>query len=73
MDEVIRRSTARSDFSGILLMAFAAASLLLAAVGVYGLIVFSVQQREHEIAIRLAVGASPQRVRNMVLSQGTRV
>jgi len=73
MDEVIRHSMARSDFNGILLTAFAAASLLLAAVGIYGLIVFSVQQREQEIAIRLAIGASPQRVRNMVLSQGTRL
>lgn len=73
MEEVIGHSTARSDFNTLLLTAFAMASLLLAAVGIYGLIVFSVQQRTHEIGIRLAVGATPPQVRNMVVSQGMRL
>jgi putative ABC transport system permease protein len=73
MEEVVSQSTARSDFNTILLTAFAGASLLLAAVGVYGLIVFSVQQRQHEIGIRLALGATPYQVRTMVVSQGMRL
>jgi predicted permease len=73
MDEVVKHSTVRSDFNTILLTAFAGASLLLAAVGIYGLIVFSVQQRQHEIGIRLALGATPYQVRNMVVSQGMRL
>jgi predicted permease len=73
MNEVIRNSTARSDFNAILLTTFAGASLLLAAIGIYGLIVFSVQQRTHEIGIRLALGATPYQVRRMVVSQGMRL
>ena len=73
MEEVVSHSTARSDFNAILLTAFAGASLLLAAVGVYGLIVFSVQQRQHEIGIRLALGAAPYQVRNMIVAQGMRL
>lgn len=73
MEEVVSQSTARSDFNTILLAAFAGASLLLAAVGVYGLIVFSVQQRQHEIGIRLALGVTPYQVRMMVVSQGMRL
>ena len=73
MREVIGHSTARSDFDTILLAAFAGASLLLAAVGIYGLIVFAVQQRRLEIGIRLALGATPYQVRNMVASQGVRL
>ena len=73
MDEVIRHSTLSSDFSTILMMAFAGASLLLATIGIYGLIVFSVQQRQHEIGIRLALGAMPHQVRNMVAFQGLRL
>jgi putative ABC transport system permease protein len=73
MEDVVRHSTVRSDFTAVLLTAFAGASLLLAALGVYGLIVFSVQERQHEIGIRLALGAKPYQVRNMVLSQGMRL
>jgi putative ABC transport system permease protein len=73
MDEVVKHSTVRSDFDTILLTAFAGASLLLAAMGVYGLIAFSVQQTQHEIGIRLALGATPYQVRNMVVSQGLRL
>jgi ABC-type antimicrobial peptide transport system permease subunit len=73
MDEVVRHSTLSSDFNTILMMAFAGASLLLATIGIYGLIVFSVQQRQHEIGIRLALGAMPHQVRNMVAFQGLRL
>jgi len=70
MEEVVRHSTAQRDFNGVLLTAFAAAALLLAAVGVYGLIVFSVQQRSRELGIRLALGAAPAQLRRMVLRDG---
>ena len=73
MAEVVRDSTARSDFNTVLLSAFAACSLLLAAVGIYGLIAFSVQQSRRELGIRLAIGATPGQVRNMVLARGMRL
>ena len=73
MEEVVRHSTARSDFIAILLVAFAGISLLLAAIGVYGLMAFSVRQRRREIAVRVALGATSDRVVKMVLWQGVRL
>jgi len=73
MDEVVRHSTLRTDFSTVLLTLFAAISVFLAALGIYGLIVFSVQQKTYEIGIRLALGAMPKQVRNMIVSQGMRL
>jgi len=73
MEEVVRQSTARSDFHTLLLAAFAALALLLAAVGIYGLIAYSVQQRTNELGIRMALGAAPHQVRNMVVFQGMRL
>ncbi len=70
MDEVIGQSTARSDFNLSLLTTFAVSALVLAAIGVYGLMAYSVQQRTQEIGIRLALGADSHRVRNMVVRQG---
>jgi putative ABC transport system permease protein len=73
MEDVVVRSTARSDFNMVLLTIFAASALLLAAIGVYGLMAYSVQQRTQEIGIRLALGADAHRVRNMVVVQGMSV
>jgi putative ABC transport system permease protein len=73
MDELVKQSTARTDFTALLLTAFAAAAMLLAAVGIYGLIAYSLQHRVRELGIRLALGAPPRRVRNMVLWQGIRL
>jgi predicted permease len=70
MDEVMARSTARSDFNMLLLTVFAGSALVLAAIGVYGLMAYSVQQRTQEIGVRLALGADAPRVRNMVTRQG---
>jgi putative ABC transport system permease protein len=70
MDQVRGESTARSDFNMTLLTIFAAVALLLAAVGIYGLMAYSVQQRTQEIGIRMALGASPEKVRTMVVLQG---
>ena len=73
MDEVLVRSTARSDFNMILLTTFAVAALLLAAIGIYGLMAYSIQQRTQEIGIRMALGAGAPAVRNMVVRQGMSV
>ncbi len=70
MDEIVVQSTARSDFNMLLLTVFGCAALLLAAIGVYGLMSYSVQQRTQEIGIRLALGAELSHVRNMVIRQG---
>ena len=73
MEQVVGESTARSDFNTTLLSIFAGVALLLAAIGIYGLMAYSVQQRTQEIGIRMALGASPQSVRKMVVLQGMRL
>ena len=73
MDEVVIQSTARADFNMLLLTIFGCAALLLAAIGIYGLMAYSVEQRTQEIGIRIALGAETSRVRNMVVAQGMRL
>lgn len=70
MQQVVGESTDRTDFDMTLLNVFAGAALLLAAIGIYGLMAYSVEQRTQEIGIRLALGAGPREVRNMVVKQG---
>ncbi|MGH7936519.1 MAG: FtsX-like permease family protein, partial [Chthoniobacterales bacterium] len=70
MDEVLAISLAGQRFNTFLLGAFAAMALLLASVGLYGLLAFGVAQRTREIGIRLAVGAQRRDVLVMVLRQG---
>jgi predicted permease len=73
MREVVSQSTARADFNMLLLTVFAGSALLLAALGIYGLMAYSVQQRTQEIGIRVALGADSDRVRNLILGQGMRI
>jgi ABC-type antimicrobial peptide transport system permease subunit len=73
MDEIIRRSTSNTDFNTLVLTIFAGTALLLAAIGIYGLMAYSVEQRKQEIGIRLALGAEHGGVRNMVVFQGMRL
>jgi len=73
MDEVVSRSTANTDFNTLVLTIFACTALLLAAIGIYGLMAYSVEQRTQEIGIRLALGAESGSVRNMVVFQGMRL
>jgi predicted permease len=72
MDDVASQSTARSQLNMILMTAFGIVALLLAAIGIYGVIAYSVQQRTQEIGIRLALGASVKEARNMIVLQGMR-
>jgi putative ABC transport system permease protein len=72
MAEVISRSTSRQRFNMLLMSVFAGSALLLAVIGVYGLMAYSVQQRAQEIGIRMALGAERGDVRKMVLLQGMR-
>jgi len=67
MDEIVLESTARADFNMTLLAIFGCLALLLAVIGIYGLMAYSVEQRTQEIGIRLALGADAGRVRNMVV------
>jgi putative ABC transport system permease protein len=73
MDEIVAKSTARQNFNMILMSIFGCAALLLSAIGIYGLMAYSVQQRTKEIGIRMALGAQPGTLRNMVLFQGARL
>ncbi|HTS25341.1 MAG TPA: ABC transporter permease [Bryobacteraceae bacterium] len=73
MEEVRTRSTARQDFDMSLLTIFGGVALLLAAIGIYGLMAYTVQLRTREIGIRLALGAAPAGVRTMMMLQGTRL
>lgn len=70
MEQVVAESTARDDFNTTLLTIFAGVALVLAAVGIYGLMAYSVQQRTQEIGIRMALGAGPEKVRGMIVRQG---
>jgi predicted permease len=70
MEEVISRSISRQRFNTLLMSIFGSAALILAAIGVYGLMAYSVEQRTQEIGIRMALGAEAADVRRMVLRQG---
>jgi predicted permease len=70
MDQVVRAQTGRQRFNLTLMTVFGSSALLLAAIGIYGLIGYTVAQRRQEIGIRLALGAESRHVRNMVVRQG---
>jgi ABC-type antimicrobial peptide transport system permease subunit len=70
MHEVVSRSVSRQQFNMWLMSVFGLSALLLAAIGIYGLMAYSVEQRTQEIGIRLALGAQVAQVKNMVVFQG---
>ena len=73
MSEVVSRSTSRERFNMWLMTVFGACALLLAAIGIYGLMAYSVEQRTQELGIRMALGAEAGHVRWMVVRQGVRL
>jgi putative ABC transport system permease protein len=69
MDELVARSAAARRFSMLLVGGFALIALLLAAVGIYGVLSFAVSERRQELGIRLALGAKPSDVLRLVMQQ----
>jgi putative ABC transport system permease protein len=73
MTEVVSESTASQDFNMLLLCIFGAAALILAAIGIYGLMAYSVQQRTQEMGIRMALGADRSHIRGLIVWHGMRL
>jgi ABC-type antimicrobial peptide transport system permease subunit len=73
MSEVVADSISRQRASMLLMTVFGGLALVLAAIGVYGLVAYAVRERTHEIGIRMALGARGERIVGMVVRQGLAV
>ena len=73
MDEVTGSSTARQKFNMLLLTVFGAVALVLAAIGIYGLMAYTVAQRNQELGIRMALGADRPAIRRLVVWSGMKL
>ncbi|HUB78917.1 MAG TPA: ABC transporter permease [Bryobacteraceae bacterium] len=73
MDQMLEQSLSRQNFNALLLTVFASIALLLAAIGIYGLMSYAVEQRMQEIGIRVALGASRATVLRLMVWQGMKL
>src|SRR5204862_705561 len=73
MQTIVAETFSRQRFSALLLSGFSIASLLLAGVGIYGLLAYSVTERTREIGVRVALGAQPGQIVGMVVASGARL
>lgn len=73
MEKVLSETVSRQNFNMLLLTVFASIALLLASIGIYGLMAYSVEQRTQEIGIRLALGADGGAMRKMIIGQGMKL
>jgi putative ABC transport system permease protein len=73
MDNIVRETFSRQRFTSVLLGGFSLVSLVLAAVGIYGVLAYSVTERTREFGVRIALGAAPSRILSHVLAGGARV
>lgn len=73
MEQLIAESNTRQNFNTLLITVFALLALTLAAVGIYGLMSYSVEQRSQEIGIRMALGANQRRIMGMIVGHGVKL
>jgi len=73
MDATLNVASATPRFQTFLLMMFAGVALLLAVAGVYGVMAYTVTQRVPELGVRIALGATPENIRGLMLRQGARL
>jgi ABC-type antimicrobial peptide transport system permease subunit len=73
MEEVMGRTTARENFNMLLLTIFGVVALVLAAIGIYGLMAYTVTQRNQEMGIRMALGADRSAIRGLVIWSGMKL